>query len=88
MAILIDTSVWLAAYRDRSGQIADQVRATRGDADEVFSRFVAMEIFRAASPRRTGHGSTSTFKGRLTLSSATAIGWTQLEFIMMRAVSA
>jgi predicted nucleic acid-binding protein len=48
MAILIDTSVWIAAYRDRSGQVADQVRAARGDMDEVFSRFVAMEILQGS----------------------------------------
>lgn len=49
MVILIDTSVWIAAYRDRSGQVADHVRAARGDADEVFSRFVAMEILQGST---------------------------------------
>jgi predicted nucleic acid-binding protein len=49
MVILIDTSVWLAAYRDRSGRLAEQVRAARGDTDEVFSRFVAMEILQGST---------------------------------------
>jgi predicted nucleic acid-binding protein len=52
MAILIDTSVWIAAYRDHSAQVADQVRAARGDMDEVFSRFVAIEILQGSTTER------------------------------------
>jgi predicted nucleic acid-binding protein len=46
---MIDTSCFIAAFRDRTGRASATVSAARGDQNEVFSRFVAMEILRGSS---------------------------------------
>ena len=49
MATLIDTSLWLAMYRDRTGALAKVVRDASGPHEPQFARFVAMEILQGCS---------------------------------------
>ena len=49
MLAMIDTSAWIAAFRDRTGAVRTEITKARGDMNEVFSRFVAMEILRGSN---------------------------------------
>ena len=44
--ILIDTSLWLAVYRDRSGSISERVQRALGGEEYVLCQFVRAEILR------------------------------------------
>ena len=47
--ILIDTSLWIAMYRDRSGQLSAQVQNVTGASPPTFVRPVAMEILQGSA---------------------------------------
>lgn len=49
MPELIDTSLWIAMYRDRTGNIARHVKASCGPGEPVFARPIAMEILQGCS---------------------------------------
>lgn len=49
MLAMIDTSAWVAAFRDRTGGVKAKIVAARGEMNEVFSRIVAMEILRGST---------------------------------------
>ena len=49
MTTLIDTSLWIAMYRDRTGGLAKNVRDASGPDEPQFARFVAMEILQGCS---------------------------------------
>ena len=42
--ILIDTSVWIASFRDRRGSVADLIREARGTRQAVFTRHIQLEL--------------------------------------------
>jgi predicted nucleic acid-binding protein len=44
MAILIDTSLWIAMYRDRSGKLRQRVKSDTGNIEPVFTGVIATEI--------------------------------------------
>ena len=49
MPTLIDTSLWIAMYRDRTGKIARYVKTTSGLGEPLFARPIAMEILQGCS---------------------------------------
>ena len=49
MPALIDTSLWIAIYRDRTGKLARYVKASCGPDEPVFARPIAMEILQGCS---------------------------------------
>lgn len=49
MPALIDTSLWIAMYRDRTGKIARYVKSSCGPDEPVFARPIAMEILQGCS---------------------------------------
>ena len=49
MAILIDTSLWIAMYRDRTGKLGSRLKAASGGVEPVFARPIALEILQGCS---------------------------------------
>ncbi len=49
MPDLIDTSLWVAMYRDRTGKVARYVKASSGPDEPVFARPIALEILQGCS---------------------------------------
>ena len=47
--ILIDTSVWIASFRDRQGQIAGLIRQARGTRQAVFTRHIQLELLQGCT---------------------------------------
>ena len=47
--ILIDTSVWIATYRDRSGAVAIALRNLVGSAPIATTGFIRMEVLQGAA---------------------------------------
>lgn len=48
MTILIDTSVWIALFRDQSGSMKSSVASIVGDEDVVLTRFNQLELLQGA----------------------------------------
>ena len=42
--ILIDTSVWIASFRDRQGRVAGLIREARGTSKALFTRHIQLEL--------------------------------------------
>lgn len=49
MTVLIDTSVWVNIFRDRTGTVAKKVSAIVGDDEIVLSRFTQLELLQGAA---------------------------------------
>lgn len=52
MTVLIDTSVWINLFRDRTGSIASTVRSIVGDDDIVLTRFNQLELLQSSLNER------------------------------------
>ncbi len=42
--LLIDPSVWISVFRDRSGQVRQQLEALINDRDVFLTRFTQLEL--------------------------------------------
>lgn len=50
--VLVDTSVWVDVFRDRSGRLREAVRAAVGDDSVVLCRFTQLELLQGARDER------------------------------------
>ena len=46
--ILVDTSVWVALFRDTGGQVRNALKRVTGDNDTVLTRFSQLELLQGA----------------------------------------
>ncbi|HAZ45347.1 MAG TPA: VapC toxin family PIN domain ribonuclease [Cyanobacteria bacterium UBA11369] len=46
--LLIDTSVWIAVFRDRSGQVRQQLETLIADRQVVLTRFTQLELLQGS----------------------------------------
>jgi predicted nucleic acid-binding protein len=46
--LLIDTSVWISVFRDRSGQIRNQLETLIADRDVLLTRFTQLELLQGS----------------------------------------
>ena len=47
--ILIDTSVWIASFRDRQGRVAGLIREARGTRQALFNRHIQLELLQGCA---------------------------------------
>ena len=47
--LLIDTSVWISVFRDRSGQVRQDLEALIADRDILITRFTQLELLQGSS---------------------------------------
>jgi predicted nucleic acid-binding protein len=47
--LLIDTSVWISVFRDRTGQVRQKLEALTGDREVVLTRFTHLELLQGSS---------------------------------------
>ncbi len=52
--MLIDTSVLIALFRDRSGTVAHALQELLGDRDYALTRFTQMELLQGARDEKGG----------------------------------
>lgn len=46
--LLIDTSVWISVFRDRTGQVRQKLEALIGDREVVLTRFTHLELLQGS----------------------------------------
>jgi predicted nucleic acid-binding protein len=46
--LLIDTSVWISVFRDRSGQVRQQLETLIADRDVLLTRFTQLELLQGS----------------------------------------
>ncbi|MBW4516477.1 MAG: PIN domain nuclease [Timaviella obliquedivisa GSE-PSE-MK23-08B] len=46
--LLIDTSVWISVFRDRTGQVRQKLEALIGDQEVVLTRFTHLELLQGS----------------------------------------
>jgi predicted nucleic acid-binding protein len=46
--LLIDTSVWISVFRDRTGQVRQKLEALIGDREVVLTRFTQLELLQGS----------------------------------------
>jgi predicted nucleic acid-binding protein len=46
--LLIDTSVWISVFRDRSGQVRQQLQTLIADREIVLTRFTQLELLQGS----------------------------------------
>lgn len=46
--LLIDTSVWISVFRDRSGQIGKQLKTLIAEREVLLSRFTQLELLQGS----------------------------------------
>lgn len=47
--ILIDTSVWIASFRDRQGRVAGLIKEARGTGQVLFTRHIQLELLQGCT---------------------------------------
>ncbi|MBE9059914.1 hypothetical protein [cf. Phormidesmis sp. LEGE 11477] len=46
--LLIDTSVWISIFRDRSGQVRQQIETLIADREVLLTRFTQLELLQGS----------------------------------------
>ena len=82
--LLIDTSVWIRVFRDRSGLVRQELETLIADRDILITRFTQLELLQGSLNEKEW-ALLSIYLFKITLNRQKTHGWQQLEFTMIYA---